>query len=494
MCREFWKKFIGVFEKYWILSIVLLIWLFAGLSLYIGMKQSVWFDEAYSIMLAKHPINDLIHLTAIDVHPPVYYIFLHFWGNLFGFGELSLRLSSIIMMSVAIFMMAVFLKMLFSKRFAIFTTLFLCLSPMLVRYGFEIRMYAAATIISVLATLILFLLDGENQKLKRRILQLIYAGLVALGMLTLYYTIVIWLTHLAFLIYRAKKENRPIFKQDFWLVYILSVIFFSPWFLTAIKQFTNGALAPISERMTITNIIGVFSFNFLYRPTWQLDQIGGLLILIFIITFILLFAKTLKNRSKKTELLMFLAVGPIMIEFMICLVAPMYVERYLVYSAPFLIALICYLLYKPKFKIVPVFYSLLLLILGIINLNQIGNFNFQRMQKPAIREVAEEINKNSQYKTQPILADSPYEAIELNYYLGDNIYFYSPYDNLAGGYASLDKSKMQIKNKDELKKFNCFNYVYYDENLKSSLDKTGFTKAAEIDHEHSLKSTVYCRK
>lgn len=496
----------ALFEKHFLLLVVGFTLIFAAISLSIGMSQSVWFDEAYSITLAKRPIGELVHLTAIDVHPPVYYLFLHFWGGLFGFGELSLRLSSVIPMFFAIILMAILLKRLFNKPFAGFATLLLCLSPMLIRYGFEIRMYAMATMLAVLATIVLVLIEAEKNAKRRHLLQFTYAALVALGMLTLYYTIVIWLTHFAYLIWQTVKSKKPILRQEFWLMYILAVLLFTPWLFVAIKQFTNGALAQISEPMTVNNLLGVFSFNLLYKPIWQLDQIFGLLILGFITLFGVLLAKKIRNKQKNTSFLIFMAAGPLLVEILICLVKPMYVERYLVYSAPFLIALIAYLVFEAQSKqrYFSMAYLFALVGFGIFNLQQVGNFNFQRMQKPDIREMATRISATDKKEDKrdqaritelSILTDSPYEAIELGYYLPNNkIYFYAPYEELGGGYAPLNKSEFKIFNEQDLKKFKCVRYVYYDAKMTTILEDAGFSKTKNQDTEHALKYSDFCRK
>lgn len=495
-----------LFEKRFLLLVVGFALIFAVISLSIGMSQSVWFDEAYSITLAKRPIDELVHLTAIDVHPPVYYLFLHFWGGLFGFSELSLRLSSVIPMFFAIILMAMLLKRLFNKPFAGFATLLLCLSPMLIRYGFEIRMYAMATMLAVLATIVLVLIEAEKNAKRRHLLQFAYAALVALGMLTLYYTIVIWLTHFAYLIWQTVKSKKPILRQEFWLMYILAVLLFTPWLFVAIKQFTNGALAQISEPMTVNNLLGVFSFNLLYKPIWQLDQIFGLLILGFITLFGVLLEKKIKNKQKNTSFLIFMAAGPLLVEILICLVKPMYVERYLVYSAPFLITLIAYLVFETRSRqrYFSMAYLFALVGFGIFNLQQVGNFNFQRMQKPDIREMATRISATSKKENKsdpatltelPILTDSPYEAIELGYYLPNNKpYFYAPYEELGGGYAPLNKSEFKIFNEQDLKKFKCVRYVYYDAKITTILENAGFSKTKNQDTEHALKYSDFCRK
>ena len=325
-------------------------------------------------------------------------------------------------------------------------------------------------------------------------------------MLTLYYTIVIWLTHFAYLIWQTVKNKKSILCQEFWLMYILAVLLFTPWLFVAIKQFTNGALAQISEPMTVNNLLGVFSFNLLYKPIWQLDQIFGLLILGFITLFGVLLAKKVKNKQKNTSFLIFMAAGPLLVEILICLVKPMYVERYLVYSAPFLIALIAYLVFEARSKqrYFSMVYLFALVGFGIFNLQQAGNFNFQRMQKPDIREMATRISatdkkedKRDQAGTTelPILTDSPFEAIELGYYLPNNkIYFYAPYEELGGGYAPLNKSEFKIFNEQDLRKFNCVRYVYYDAKMTTILEDAGFSKTKNQDTEHALKYSDFCRK
>ena len=40
--------------------------------------QPIWGDEAFSIFVAKHPI-DFIVSGGTDVHPPLYHLLLHGW-------------------------------------------------------------------------------------------------------------------------------------------------------------------------------------------------------------------------------------------------------------------------------------------------------------------------------------------------------------------------------------------------------------------------------
>ena len=82
----------------------------AALSLWIGLRQSVWFDEAYSIMVAKRSASEIIRLSALDTHPPLYYLVLKIWANVFGWSELALRSLSVIFYGASIAVAGCFIK------------------------------------------------------------------------------------------------------------------------------------------------------------------------------------------------------------------------------------------------------------------------------------------------------------------------------------------------------------------------------------------------
>ena len=79
-------------EHYLIILIIVLGIILRSLCL----KQSLWTDEACSIVLAKNSFNDLIKFTKLDLHPPVYFIILHFWIYFFGDGIKAVRVLSMI--------------------------------------------------------------------------------------------------------------------------------------------------------------------------------------------------------------------------------------------------------------------------------------------------------------------------------------------------------------------------------------------------------------
>jgi mannosyltransferase len=66
----------------------------AGLRFYRLGHKSIWWDEGFSVFLARLPIAEMVMATAHDTHPPGFYALLHFWRLAAGDSEVSVRLLS----------------------------------------------------------------------------------------------------------------------------------------------------------------------------------------------------------------------------------------------------------------------------------------------------------------------------------------------------------------------------------------------------------------
>jgi mannosyltransferase len=459
-------------EQHFTAILIIAAALFMTICMSIGLQQSVWFDEAYSIMLAKQPVDQLIHLTSIDTHPPLYYLLLKAWASLFGWSEPALRSLSVIAAGGAVVFAELLIKRLFNARAAIITLPFIVFAPFILRYGFEIRMYALASLIGIAATYVLVRAIEAKDDKRQWQLYILYAVLVALGVYTLYYTVVLWMAHLIWLVWLARSQKQPVMKQKWWLAFGGSVLLFAPWLPTFVSQLTNGALAPVSQPLTVDNLVGIVSFAFLYQPSWQLSAFLSL-VLVFVIAAVACFAiKAFKSISlgQKPYLVLvalYLAV-PIAIIALISLAKPMYVERYLAHvligGCLFVGIVTAVALQKANKKTWVAAGALVIaMLIGTMQLAQVGNYNFQRLQYPTIRDIAATIPVCEPGHT--VLAADPYVAIELAYYLSTcDIHFYSEWPTLKGGYAPLSGSPLQVKDPiKELAASQSISYVYYDQ-------------------------------
>ncbi len=121
--------------------------------------QSLWNDEGTSVALASLSIEAIINGAARDIHPPLYYLLLHFWMPFAGNTEYAVRFLSVIagvLIVAFVFRIAYFL---FDARVARLAALLAALSPFQVYYSQEARMYIWVTLwaaVSMLAMLMLF--------------------------------------------------------------------------------------------------------------------------------------------------------------------------------------------------------------------------------------------------------------------------------------------------------------------------------------------------
>ncbi len=424
-------------------------------SMLIGMRQSIWFDEAYSILVAQQQPSEIIALTAVDTHPPLYYLLLHVWGAVFGWGELAVRSLSALALAGLVVVASILARKLFGWRASVLTAILLTMSPMLLRYGFEVRMYSIAALIGCLATLVL-VYASEASGRRKIWLMLTYAVLVAVGTLTLYNLVYVWLAHVAWLLYRHNPKKQAKRRKLYeWLgVYVSSVVMTLPWLPTLFEQMSNGALAPISEPLTLTNLLGVVTFNSMYQPVWTLGPVESLLALAYFVAigYLLWSGRSVFKKSKHAVVPLLYFVVPIVVLTLVSLVKPLYVERYLSFIAVGYTIIIAAVLSEvwrssSRNRLIAGSVIVFTMVFGVVELIQIGNFNFQRLQHPEVREASNFAKSRCDEPKTIVLANDPYVATEMKYYLPEScgLTFYSPYDSLGGGYAPIQAHAKQVK-------------------------------------------------
>lgn len=121
----------------------------------IGNAQ-LWRDELGTWSAATRPVPDLVRLTrAIDAATGPYYLLMHGWTALAGTSPTALRLPSALAMAAAAALTARLGARLVGDRAGLLAGLLFAVLPATSRYGQEARPYALATLLAVLATLLL---------------------------------------------------------------------------------------------------------------------------------------------------------------------------------------------------------------------------------------------------------------------------------------------------------------------------------------------------
>lgn len=427
-------------------------------SLVVGLGQSVWFDEAYSILLSRESIERLISLTAVDAHPPFYYLYLKAWAGLFGYGELSLRLSSIVPFGFSVVGILLVLRQFFSQKVVMLAGLGLLIAPFLLRYGYEIRMYALVIAIGVWATYVLV----KARQSRDKKWWVIYSLLVALGMYTLYMSAVFWLWHLVWMTIEQYKKSSKFLVPKALFAYAGAVLLFLPWSATVIDQLRHNVLPEATSAVTLGQLVHLASMLLVYVPGYETGGWLSLVIVAVIVSVVYIMIKLWPKLSLKQKAgyrLVFLGWLVSLVFFALISLPPQpprFMERYIVlgamafYLTMSLSAVLA--LQQKNLRKIGSMLAVLLVVLGIIgnyNMATLGNFNFQRMQRPYAGEI---LSKISGCDNTVVVVRGPYDFIDTSYYLKScDVRFYQEYNpDFRGGYAMLHDSPLGVTNLKEL--------------------------------------------
>ena len=128
------------------------------LRLYRLGAASLWYDETVSAYLASQSFSDIIAHTALDIHPPGYYLLLHVWSLVsaplptLGL-EFLLAFPSLWFGVLTVALLAPLGRTLLGKAPAALAVWLAAFSPFLIWYGQEVRMYTAASALCLVCLL-----------------------------------------------------------------------------------------------------------------------------------------------------------------------------------------------------------------------------------------------------------------------------------------------------------------------------------------------------
>lgn len=308
-----------------ILFILALIILLAFLlRIYTLSTESLWVDEVISVDAAKRSIASIIVKESSEraVHPPFYYIILHFWMKLFGDSEFSVRFPSVIFGVASIYVIYRVGKLIYSKEVGVISAFLLSISLFHIRYSQETRFYALLTFLILLSNFYFVkLLKEKNIK---------NAGAYVILTTAMVYTHVFGLFYIIFqniyylLIFRKNMK--------FWIAVQGLVLFlFAPWIPVLVKQTTKVGndfwWIPHPTYLSIFNTFKSFAGS----------EVSLYLFIILGVTGIIFIYR--QEFNDRIFLLLWLSV-PIITSFLISLIKPIYIDRYLIGSLPAIILLI----------------------------------------------------------------------------------------------------------------------------------------------------------
>lgn len=123
------------------ISIILLGTLFILISCF---HSNMWFDESYSIAIAKHSFKEIWQIGSHDVHPVLYYIMIRIVMLITNNSIVCVRLFSCIPLILMSILGYSFIRKEFGNKAGLIFTFFSLFFPTLLTYAGEIRMYTWA--------------------------------------------------------------------------------------------------------------------------------------------------------------------------------------------------------------------------------------------------------------------------------------------------------------------------------------------------------------
>ena len=338
--------------------------------------QSFWRDEAFSYLLAKKNIQEIIFLTAQDYNPPLYYLILHFWIKIFGSSEIAIRSLSLIFFWATIYIFYLFLVKVLKIKSTLFTISYLLLvtlNPLLLYFAFEARMY---TMFAFFSSLSFYAFYQKKSKL--------YIISSILGFYTHYFMIFVFFSQIFYFFIFEKKKN--IFSKKQIFSFVIVFLTFLPWFFLIFFQqnyLSQSFWIKKPPPSFLISLLAVIYTGYEYEFKF-FDQTILKLSLFFLLLLIIGF---IKNHQKKIFyfFLLWAIITPIFIGI-VSFFKPLLLPRYLIFTTFGLLILIIFITEQLPRPFRLVIFLLLFLITIHYNMLQV-----KERKKANLRRIIREI-------------------------------------------------------------------------------------------------------
>jgi len=210
-------------------------------------SKSLWLDEAVSVTHARLGLSGLWGVVSgSDPNMGLYYVALHVWVDLFGYGQTSVRLLSVLLGALAIPAILMLGTRIGARMTGLAAALLLALAPFFVHYEQTVRSYALLVTLACLSSY--FFLGGVERPSRGN-----WVGYVLTSVLAVYAHYLAALVLLVQALTLLALKRRAAFTR-WWLTAGLSVVVLcSPEVVFAERR----GLVPISwiPKPSFTNVV-----------------------------------------------------------------------------------------------------------------------------------------------------------------------------------------------------------------------------------------------
>jgi uncharacterized membrane protein len=307
----------------------------AALRLYAIDAAPLWYDENFSLTLARLPFDKMIQATAADVHPPLWYLI----GWMLYHAAPDLPAWALRLPSAAFSLLALYLldqlceRMHLPARVRVIAVCLMAFLPFQIWYAQEGRMYAMLEMLVLAA-----LLAGLAKRW----------WLFTFAVIALPYTQnygVLYAVVIAAALYIHDRRDW----QYILLAGIVSMLAFAPWAYIVQQQMTL-----IAGRYWIMDAGAGAVLNAIYKQFWASSMLEAGVITSHVVTFAALILGTLytaRSKHPHTALILGMAYMPVLLSWVVSLTwQPILLFRPLIGISPFLYILAAWTFDVPAFR------------------------------------------------------------------------------------------------------------------------------------------------
>lgn len=386
------------------IAIIILGIIFISISAF---HSDIWFDESYSVAIAKHNILDIWNITGNDVHPALYYWMLHFLYLIFGNNVMIFRLFSVLAIAILGILGYTHIRKDFGEKTGILFSFLTYFLPIMCTYSQEIRMYSWSCLIVTLMSIYAYRLyksikENNNNKIKNLVLFGIFS--IASCYIHYYALVTACLENLLLLIYFIKnaKKNKEERKSliNFLIVAGIQIILYIPWLIYLIGQIKHvgGGYWIVVDKINTTVEVLSFQFRrqldtvFEFNIHTIISLISALAMYIYI-GYRIYKAKKENDDIKPAILSGFVYIGVIAIMLLASIITPILYSRYLMVMTGLYIFTLAYMMEKEEKKVVTIIICIIILILGTWSNIENIKINYDSSNMKQIEYIKENIQE-----------------------------------------------------------------------------------------------------
>ncbi|KPJ56191.1 hypothetical protein AMJ49_05470 [Parcubacteria bacterium DG_74_2] len=371
----------------------------AGLRIYNLTAISLWHDEAFSGLLMRYDLGEMLYRIGLDVHPPFYYLVLRIWDFVFGSSLFSLRMFSVFFSILIILAVYLFVKQAFkNKNLALFSSALTALNCFQIQYAQEARMYTLGAFLIIISSY--FLLKALNKNAKSPLLWWgLYIISVSAGIYIHYYVFFSILAQGIFVLYYVFRESK--FNISLWLknqnfqlamfAYLAAAVSYLPWLKIFFRQLSQVQESYWIPAMNIWSIPCTF-YKLSTGAGINASECASILIIMMIAITLAIIYFLKKNKMPAKWLALSLLIVPFIASIAMSIKTSIYLDRYFIFVSGFYIIFICAAILEIKNKFIRNTLIIITILGSLISFGHYWN-DLDIKDKPGMAKAAAHLNQ-----------------------------------------------------------------------------------------------------